>query len=247
MCQQVFLDGPIQGLSLLGAQMPDRAIHQFEARADGAPADLAHLFGVANAFHMAVRAEFQVNLVGVIDQLLSFVFPDERGKIPAHLMGKGKLPVGKRAGAGKARRDMAVRTAIHAPVGDNLRAAPLFNRLALFHDGHALAAAFADHFKRGENARGSCSDDDDIFVHAVPARGRMDARNPFPFISPSVPAGHDGENSFLFYLISGLCARHDHGTRCKSAVGFSSSCAVPATSSPPSSSASRRAPSPLTG
>ena len=73
--------------------MADRAIDQLEARLNRAAADFAHLFGVADPLNVAVRAEFQINAVGIIDQILRVLLADERREVAANLMREGELAI----------------------------------------------------------------------------------------------------------------------------------------------------------
>ena len=81
---------------------------------------------------MAVRAEFEVDAVGVVDQILRVLRADERREIAADLVREGELAIRKRARAGKAGGDVAIRAAVDAVLGDGFRAAALFNRLDPF-------------------------------------------------------------------------------------------------------------------
>mgnify|MGYP002509008816 CR=1 FL=1 len=49
---------------------------------------------ILQALDMGVRAEVQVNPVGVMDGFLGQVRADEGGQVPAHLIAEGQLPVG---------------------------------------------------------------------------------------------------------------------------------------------------------
>ena len=72
---QVFFHRQVQLMGLFGAQVADGAIHQLEAGLDGVLADLPDLLAGVDALHMGVGPEVQIDLVGVIDQLLGKVFP----------------------------------------------------------------------------------------------------------------------------------------------------------------------------
>ena len=90
---QIVLDGKIQLLRLLGAQMADGAIHQLQAGMDGVFADLLDVLAGVDALHMGVCAELQINFIGVVDQLLRKLLPDKGGQVAAHLVGKAQLAV----------------------------------------------------------------------------------------------------------------------------------------------------------
>ena len=68
-----------------------------------------HFLGVADALDVAVRAEFEVDAVGVVDQILRVLRADERREIAADLVREGELAIRKRARAGKAGGDVAIR------------------------------------------------------------------------------------------------------------------------------------------
>ena len=162
---QIVFQREVERLRLLRAEVADRAIDQLEPGLNRAAANLAHFLGVADALDVAVRAEFEVDAVGVVDQILRVLRADERREIAADLVRKGELAIRKRARAGKAGGDVAIRAAVDAVLGDGFRAAALFNRLTLFHDGDVLFASPANHFNRGEDARRTRADDDDIGIH----------------------------------------------------------------------------------
>ena len=69
--------------------MTDGTIHEFQPRFDGFSADLLHLFLVAQPFDVLVRAEFEIDLVRVIDEFLRKIVSYEFGQLAAHLVGKG--------------------------------------------------------------------------------------------------------------------------------------------------------------
>ena len=80
-------------MGLFGAQMADGAVHQLEARLDGVFADFPDLLAGVDALHMGVGAEIQIDFVGVVNQLLGKVFPDEGGQVAPHLIGQAQLAV----------------------------------------------------------------------------------------------------------------------------------------------------------
>ena len=90
---QIVFQREIERLRLFRAEVADRAIDQLEARLNRAAADFAHLFGVANTLNVAVRAEFQVNAVGIINQILRVLLADERREVAANLMREGELAI----------------------------------------------------------------------------------------------------------------------------------------------------------
>lgn len=90
---QIVFQREIERLRLFRAEVADRAIDQLEARLNRAAADFAHLFSVADTLNVAVRAEFQVNAVGIIDQILRVLLADERREVAANLMREGELAI----------------------------------------------------------------------------------------------------------------------------------------------------------
>ena len=145
--------------------MADGAVHQLQAGLNGPLADLLDLLAVAHALHMGVCAELQIDLVGVIDQLLRVKLADQAGQVAAHLMGEAQLAVRKGAGAGKTGGDVAVGLAVHAVAHLGLGAVALLHGLALFKDGDLLLAALAQQLQRGEDAGRAGTDDDQVVLH----------------------------------------------------------------------------------
>ena len=163
--QQMLLDGVVELLGLLRAQVADGTVYQLQARADSPLADGLDLLGIAQALHMAVGAELQVYLVRIINGLLRLVRADEGRQVAAHLIAEGQLPVGESARAGKAGGDMAVGLAVDAPAGPALGTPAVLYRAALLHDEYLLLAAFFEHLQRGKDPGGARADDDDIWLH----------------------------------------------------------------------------------
>ena len=77
--------------------MADGAIHEFEPRFNRFFADFLDLVLVAESFYVLVRAEFEINLVGIVDELLREIVPYEFGKLAAHFVRKRQFAVRKRA------------------------------------------------------------------------------------------------------------------------------------------------------
>ena len=90
---QIVLDGQIQLLGLLGAQMTDGAVHQLQAGVDGVLADLLDVLAGVDALHMGVGTELEVDLIGVMDELLCELLADQAGQVAAHLIGEAQLAV----------------------------------------------------------------------------------------------------------------------------------------------------------
>ncbi len=162
--QEVLLDGVVDVLGPLGAQVADGAVHQLQARLDGPAADLLYLLVVAKALHVGVGAVAEVDLVGIADGLLHLVRPHQVGQVASHLAAEGKFAVGEGAGAGEAGGDVAVGLAVHTLPGLVLGAAAVLDGGALLHDEDALPAAKAPQLQGGEDARRARADDDDVGV-----------------------------------------------------------------------------------
>ena len=162
---KVSLNGQVNGLGLFRAHVADGAVHQLQSRLDGPLADLLAFLLVLQTLDMGVRAEIQVDLIGIVDGLLGQVRADEGRQVAAHLVAEGQLAVGEGTGAGKAGGDMAVGLAVHTLAGLVLGAVALFHRLSLFHHDDLLLAALFDHFQSGEDTGRAGADDDNICVH----------------------------------------------------------------------------------
>ena len=163
---EIALNGKVNALGLLGTHVADRAVHKLETGLNGAAADVLHLVGIADALNVGVRAEFQIDGVGIVDGLLREPFADERRQIAADLVGEGELAVGESASAGKAGRDVAVGLAVHAPAGLGLGAVALLDTLAFFHERDVALVALADELQGGEYAGRTGADDQNIRFHA---------------------------------------------------------------------------------
>ena len=163
---EIALNGKVNALGLLGTHVADRAVHKLETGLNGAAADVLHLVGIADALNVGVRAEFQIDGVGVVDGLLREPCADERRQIAADLVGEGELAVGESARAGKAGRDVAVGLAVHAPAGLGLGAVALLDALAFFHERDVAFVALADELQGGEYAGRTGADDQNIRFHA---------------------------------------------------------------------------------
>jgi hypothetical protein len=80
--QQVVLDVQIDLLRALRAEVPDRAVDQLQTGLDGPFADLLDLIRVPDPFDMLIRAEGEIDLVGIIDQILRKIGPISSGSSP---------------------------------------------------------------------------------------------------------------------------------------------------------------------
>ena len=152
-------------MRLLGAEVADRAVDQAQARADGARADLLDLLRILQALDVLVRAELQIDAVGVVDELLRLLLADEGGQVAADIAAQRELAVRERARAGETGRDVAIRLAVHTPASLGLRAAAVFNGLPLLNHDDLFRGAAAQQFQRREDSGRARTDNDNICVH----------------------------------------------------------------------------------
>ena len=162
---QVILDAEVDLMRLLGAEVADRAVDQAQARADGARADLLDLLRILQALDVLVRAELQIDAVGVVDELLRLLLADEGGQVAADIAAQRELAVRERARAGETGRDVAIRLAVHTPASLGLRAAAVFNGLPLLNHDDLFRGAAAQQFQRREDSGRARTDNDNICVH----------------------------------------------------------------------------------
>ena len=94
--------------------MADGAVHQLQAGMDGVLADLLDLLAGVDALHMGVCAELQIDLVGVVDELLSELLADEAGQVAADLIGQAQFTVREGTGTGETGGDGAGGAAVDA-------------------------------------------------------------------------------------------------------------------------------------
>ena len=80
---QVVFNAEVHLVRLFRAEVTDRAVNQTQARADGARADLLDLLRILQALDVLVRAELQIDAVGVVDELLRLLLADEGGQVAA--------------------------------------------------------------------------------------------------------------------------------------------------------------------
>ena len=162
---QVVFDAEVHLVRLFRAEVTDRAVDQTQPRADGARADLLDLLRILQPLDMLVRAEFEIDAVGVVDELLRLLLADECGQVAADIAAQRELPVRKCARAGESGRNVAVRFAVHALAGLGFRAAAVFNGLPLLDHDDLLRSAAAQQLQRRENTGRAGADDNDICVH----------------------------------------------------------------------------------
>ena len=117
-----------------------------------------------DALHVGVSAELEVDLVGVVDELLCKLFADEAGQIAADLIGEAQLAVGEGACTGEAGGDGAGGAAVDAVADLGLGAVTLFHRLAFFHQQDVLLTAAAQQLHSGEDAGRAGTNDDEIVL-----------------------------------------------------------------------------------
>ena len=166
---ETVLYGEIYALRLLGAHVADGTIHQLEPRADSLFSDLLDFLFVADAFDVLVRAEFEIDLVRVVDEILRLVPAYELGKLAAHLRRKRKFAVRKRARTRKSRGDVAVRTAVAAGTALRLGAPAPFDGQTLFDEDDAPLVTLPEQFERGEYPGGTRTHYGDVvFFHFSP-------------------------------------------------------------------------------
>ena len=113
---------------------------------------------------MGVGTKLQIDLIGVVDEFLRKLLPDEGGQVAAHLVGKAQLAVRERTRTGKAGGDGAGGAAVDAVAHLCLGAVAFFHRLALFHQQHLLFAAVAQQLHSGKDAGRACTHDDQIVL-----------------------------------------------------------------------------------
>ena len=165
---QVVLDATVDLLRLLGAQVPDGAIHQLDTRLNGATANLFHLVRIAHAFHMLVGSEVKIDAIDLLNGGLSEIGADKVGQVAAHLVRERQLAVGESAGARKARGD-AARVAPHAMTYLGLGAAAAFDGQTLLHNDDIRRRACGKHAQRREDARRPRAHDDDVGITRIHA------------------------------------------------------------------------------
>ena len=163
--QKILLNRVINLLRLLCAEVTDGAVDKLQAGLDGTLANFFDGFLFAHALHARVRAELQIDGIRVFNKRLYGVFADQLRQVAANLRAEGQLAVRKRARAGKACCNMAVRLAVHAAAGLGLGTFARFNGTAFFQQQNFLLAAAAQKLHRGKNAGRTGADDDDIRVH----------------------------------------------------------------------------------
>ncbi len=144
--KQVLLDARVELLGLLGAKVADGAVHELEARANGAAANLRNLVGVAEALDVRVGAKVEIHLVDAVDGVLR-----KLGQVAAHLARERELAVREGAGAREARGD-AARLAVDAVAHLGLGATALLDRQPLLDDGDGARVPLAEKAQRSEDA-----------------------------------------------------------------------------------------------
>ena len=164
---QILLDAKVDLLGFFRAHVADRAVHQLQSRADGAQADVLYPVGIADALHVGVGAELQIDAVGVVDGLLRQLLAHQGGQVAADLIAQGELAVGERSGSREAGGDVAVGLAVHALACFGLGAVALLDAMALLHHGDVPFIAAAQQFQRGKDPRRTRADDQNVRFHRV--------------------------------------------------------------------------------
>ena len=121
---------------------------------------------MANALDMLVRAKFQINAVGITNQLGCRIPADEVRQIAAHIRRKRKLSIAERARARKSGGNMAGR-AFYTLAGLGLGAAAALHRRAFFQQHNFFLCFPAHHLERGKNTSGACPNNDNICLHLI--------------------------------------------------------------------------------
>lgn len=150
--------------------MANGTIHQFEPRLNGALADLLHLFADVQSFDMFVGAEFEIDLIRIVDGILRQRFADQLRKISPDLAAQRQFSVRERARPRKARRDMAIGLAIHTFLRLDFRTMTIFHRLPLLDDDDFFLAVLPQHLDRREDTRRPRAYDDYIRFHVLSLR-----------------------------------------------------------------------------
>ena len=151
---------------LLGAHVAYRAVDELEAGFNRAGANPADLLVVADALDVLVRAELEVDAVGVVYRLLRKLVAYELGEVAADLVAEGELAVGESARAGEAGGDVADGLAVHALAGPGLRAAAAGELAALLDHDYLLLRAASEHLQRRKDTGRPRADNYDISVHS---------------------------------------------------------------------------------
>ena len=113
---------------------------------------------------MGVRAKLQIDLIGIIDQLLGELLADEGGQVAADLIGEAQLAVRERAGTREAGGDGTGGAAVDAVAQLCLGAVAFFHRLAFFHQQNVLFAAVAQQLHSGKNTGRAGTHNDQIVL-----------------------------------------------------------------------------------
>ena len=162
---EILLDGVVDILRLLRAEVAYRAVDKAKTRFYGALSYLLDLLLAADALNMGVRAELEVDAVGIFYCLLSGFVAYELGELTADLGAQRQLAVRERTCAGEARGDMAIGFAVDALVCFRFGAAALFDRLTLFNHHNFLVCALADKLNGREYSGRARADDNYVVFH----------------------------------------------------------------------------------
>ena len=84
--QQILLNPVINLLGLFCSQMADRAVYQLQAGLNGSLPDIFYLLFLSNAFHLCIRAKFQIDLIRILNHFLGKVLSNQGWQISAHFI-----------------------------------------------------------------------------------------------------------------------------------------------------------------
>ena len=84
------LDIEVELLGFLGAKVADGAVNQLQTGLNGALADVLDVGALVYALDLRVGTEFQIDLIGVVDQLLREILAYQVGQLDADLIGQRK-------------------------------------------------------------------------------------------------------------------------------------------------------------
>ena len=162
---EILLDGIVYVLRLLGAEVAYRAVNEAKTRFYRALSYLLDFLFASDALNMSVRAELEIDAVGIFNSLLRHIVADELGELTAYLGAQGQFAVRECARAGEPGRYVAIGLAVDALVCFRFGAAALFNRLTLFNHHNFLVRALADKLNGREYSGRARADDNYVVFH----------------------------------------------------------------------------------
>ena len=90
---QIFFYGKVEFMRLFRSDVANRAVHQFQPCLYRSFAYFLNRLSVADSFNMRVRAEFQIDLIRIIDRFLRKILADQFRQAAAHFIRKRKFSV----------------------------------------------------------------------------------------------------------------------------------------------------------